>query len=170
MNGHQSHRRSHGIDGSRWVGEHCSQRRRQTGRSAGAAGKENVGISNEMRVRPRTPNPEQRQTDQGKSGPNEHPRGESDGQTVNIPLLAMQGETRPRSDTAAHRRNSGLNAVGSNSESGQYRESTDERIAQVIKLARKASDRVAHGDPYCKPTQVGKERILRWTRESWLRN
>ena len=39
----------------RAVGEHCSQRRMCTGRYAGAAGKENVGISNEMRVRPRTP-------------------------------------------------------------------------------------------------------------------
>ena len=38
-----------------WVGEHCGQRRMRTGRSAGASGKENVGISNEMRGEPRTP-------------------------------------------------------------------------------------------------------------------
>ena len=78
-----------------------------------------------MRVRPRTPNTqgflnnvrrirvsEQRQTDQGKSGPNGYPRGGPDGRAVNIPLLAIQAEMRPRSDTAASRRNRRLKDVG----------------------------------------------------------
>ena len=38
------------------------------------------------------------------------------------------------------------------------------------KYARKSADRVAYGGPYRKPTQVGKERILRCSSESWLRN
>ena len=56
MNGHQFHRRSYGLPAKQAeVGEHCSQRRMGIGRFPGAAGKENVGISNEMREQPRTP-------------------------------------------------------------------------------------------------------------------
>ena len=55
-------------------------------------------------------------------------------------------------------------------ESRQYRESPDKRIAQVIKLARKSVYRQAQHDPYRKPTQVGEERILRCSSESRLRN
>ena len=52
----------------------------------------------------------------------------------------------------------------------QYTESSDEVIARVIILARKVGDRVAYHVPYRKPTQVGEERILRCSSESWLRN
>ena len=55
-------------------------------------------------------------------------------------------------------------------ETRQYREASAERTEQAIILARKSVDRVAHYDPYRKPTQVGEERILRCSSESWLRN
>ena len=59
---------------------------------------------------------------------------------------------------------------GVGDETRQYRDASAERTAQVIILARKSADRVAYGGPYRKPTQVGKERILRCSSESWLRN
>ena len=52
----------------------------------------------------------------------------------------------------------------------QYTESSDDVIARVIILARKAIDREAYDGPYRKPTQVGEERILRCSSESRLRN
>ena len=55
-------------------------------------------------------------------------------------------------------------------ETRQYREASAERTELVIILARKSCDRVAHHDPYRKPTQVGEERILRCSSESRLRN
>ena len=59
---------------------------------------------------------------------------------------------------------------GSASETRQYRESSDDRTAQVTIPARKARERAAQGDQYRKPTQVGEERILRCSSESRLRN
>ena len=55
-------------------------------------------------------------------------------------------------------------------EQRQYTESSDDVIARVTILARKADDRVAHDVPYRKPTQVGEESILRCSSESRLRN
>ena len=55
-------------------------------------------------------------------------------------------------------------------ETRQYREASAERTAQVIRLARKSEIRVEVCGPYRKPTQVGEERILRCSSESWLRN
>ena len=62
--------------------------------------------------------PEQRQTDQGKSGPNGDPRGVPDGETVNIPLPAMQAGPGPGDDTAASRRNRRLNRGREQSRAG----------------------------------------------------
>ena len=55
-------------------------------------------------------------------------------------------------------------------ETRQYRAPSGNRIVQVIIPARKAHERVAQGDQYRKPTQVGEERILRCSSESRLRN
>ena len=137
MNGHQFHRRSYGLPAKQAeVGEHCSQRRMGTGRRPGAAGKENVGISNEMREQPRTPKTQGFLSDVRRLRVSRDLRntreGGSDGKTVNIPLPAIQDKPRPGSDTAAARRNRRLNGVGIYTETGQYREPTGNRIAQVI--------------------------------------
>ena len=67
--------------------------RRCTVRSAGHYTRENVGISSARRVRispvesPRIP--EEGSSSQGKSGPKPRPKGVSDGQQVEIPVLVM---------------------------------------------------------------------------------
>ena len=65
------------------------QRRSRTGRSGGAGGRENAGVSSETWVRiPRTENPripEEGSSALGKSGPKARPRGVADGQQVEIP-------------------------------------------------------------------------------------
>ena len=105
-----------GATMSRAVGEHSGRRRRLTARWAGASGKENVGISNDNgRGNARTASPrvpEQRETDQGESGTKGKPRGAPDVEPVKIPVLAVQARRRPRSDTAAGRRNARLKDVG----------------------------------------------------------
>ena len=74
-------------------------------RHAGAAGKENVGISNDNECRTiHTENPrfpQRRQTPEGKPGTKGHPKGEPDDEAVKIPPPALQEIVRPGSDTAA---------------------------------------------------------------------
>ena len=72
------------------VGERSKQHRRHTGRSAGAFGSENAGVSSEMQVRilhtdrPRFPG--EGSSALGKSGPKPRPKGVGDGQQVDIPV------------------------------------------------------------------------------------
>ena len=74
-------------------------------RRAGAAGKENVGISNDNVCRnihtenPRIP--QQRYTTEGKPGTKGNPKGAPDDEAVKIPPPALQEIVRPGSDTAA---------------------------------------------------------------------
>ena len=74
------------------VGERSKQHRRHTGRSAGAFGSENAGVSSEMQVRilhtdrPRFPG--EGSSALGKSGPKTRPKGVADGQLVDIPVPA----------------------------------------------------------------------------------
>ena len=86
---------------------------------------------------------------------------------------------RRRSDSFATRRNRSLKGVGiglvgksaSLAETQQYQEASAEWIESVNRLPRKSAK---HPEslryPYRKPTQVVKERILRCSSESWLRN
>lgn len=78
------------------VGERSSRRRRHTGRGAGAAGRENAGVSSGTRVRiPRTGDPrfpEEGSSALGKSGPKARPRGVADGQRVEIPVPEMMAK------------------------------------------------------------------------------
>ncbi len=76
-------------------------RRRCTVRSAGAHGSENAGVSSEMQVRilhtDRLRIPGEGSSALGKSGPKERPKGVSDGQQVDIPVLeyiVMEGRSR----------------------------------------------------------------------------
>lgn len=66
------------------------QRRSRTGRSGGAGGSENAGVSSETWVRiPRTESPripEEGSSALGKSGPKARPRGVADGQQVENPV------------------------------------------------------------------------------------
>ena len=67
-------------------------RRSHTGRSGGALGSENAGVSSERRVRipsavrPRFPG--EGSSALGKSGPKVRPKGVADGQQVEIPVPA----------------------------------------------------------------------------------
>ena len=76
------------------VGERSKQHRRHTGRSAGAFGSENAGVSSEMQVRilhtdrPRIPG--EGSSALGKSGPKARPKGVVDGKQADIPAPAMQ--------------------------------------------------------------------------------
>ena len=74
-------------------------------RHAGAAGNEDVGISNDNGYKnTHTENPrfpQRRSPSEGKPGPKSNPRGADDGQAVKIPLPPIQDRLRPRSDTAA---------------------------------------------------------------------
>ena len=55
-------------------------------------------------------------------------------------------------------------------ETQQYTEASAEVIEKVNRLPRKSSKRSLLSYPYRKPTQVVKERILRCSSDSWLRN
>ena len=76
-------------------------RRRCTVRSAGAHRSENAGMSSERQVRilstVRLRFPGEGSSALGKSGPKERPKGVSDGQQVDIPVLeyeVMEGRSR----------------------------------------------------------------------------
>ena len=76
-------------------------RRRCTVRSAGAHRSENAGMSSERQVRilstVRLRFPGEGSSALGKSGPKERPKGVSDGQQVEIPVLeyeVMEGRSR----------------------------------------------------------------------------
>ena len=76
-------------------------RRRCTVRSAGAHRSENAGMSSERQVRilstVRLRFPGEGSSALGKSGPKERPKGVSDGQQVDIPVLeyiVMEGSSR----------------------------------------------------------------------------
>ena len=56
-----------------------------------------------------------------------------------------------------------------NAETQKYGEASAELIESVNRLPRKSAKQLL-GYPYRKPTQVVKERILRCSSESWLRN
>ncbi len=66
------------------------ERRSASGRKRGAHGRENAGVSSEMRVRiPHTDgprSPEEGSSALGESGPKERPKGVSDGRQAEIPV------------------------------------------------------------------------------------
>ena len=72
------------------VGERSNGHRSMTGRTCGALGSENAGMSSEKTVRIlSTENlrfPEEGSSAQGKSGPKPRPKGVDDGQQVEIPV------------------------------------------------------------------------------------
>ena len=75
-------------------------RGRRTGRSAGAHGSENAGVSSEMQVRilhtesPRIPG--EGSSALGKSGPNARPKGVVDGKQADIPVPVTEVKERRR--------------------------------------------------------------------------
>ena len=70
------------------------QRRSGTERARGADGRENAGVSSEMRVRiPHTDgprSPEEGSSTLGESGPKERPKGVSDGRQAEIPVPLVE--------------------------------------------------------------------------------
>ena len=75
-------------------------RGRRTERSAGAHGRENAGVSSEMKVRilhtesPRIPG--EGSSALGKSGPNARPKGVVDGKQADIPVPVTEVKERRR--------------------------------------------------------------------------
>ena len=73
------------------VEEHSVVGRSSTVRSCGAPGRENAGMSSEMKVRILQAEylrfPGEGSSAQGKSGPKVRPKGVADGQQVEIPAL-----------------------------------------------------------------------------------
>ena len=76
------------------VGERSMQPRSMTGRTCGAHGSENAGVSSGTWVRiPRTEDPrfpEEGSSALGKSGPKARPTGVADGQQAEIPVPDME--------------------------------------------------------------------------------
>ena len=94
--------------------------------------------------------PRQCQSAAGKSGPKEKPKGVSDGQWVNIPILACEAMWRRRSDSSATGRKWSLKGVGKSetgksvldAETKQYLEASAEGIESVNRLPRKSAKHI----------------------------